>query len=288
VTCCLSCARKHVEIVEVYGRHFWVDDIAQGCPLVRSGRSARNRALAIPRANGGFFRLFEGSGTPCPPEYPALPPAVPVHASYGVGELRAGRETRLRASPVGLGRCGWIATGSQTGNAGNAGMKAPDWHGGGGEANSPQPNPSASRCDRDYPEGMGDAEAAQSQAQAPSASGASPGAVSTRARKGRTKRGEGLGGERPVPQNKRCLEDAVPGKPKKIGDRGTAVAKVLRSSFLCLEVRTPTGADGSCGPSAEKKRARSPRVARARSPGLAEERKRTKVSLRLPNTPFPV
>jgi hypothetical protein len=37
----------------------------------------------------------------------------------------------------------------------------------------------------------------------------------------------GLGVERPVPQNKRCLEDAVPGKPKKIGFRGIAEAKVL-------------------------------------------------------------
>ena len=25
VTCCPSCASKHVEIVEVYGHHFWVD-----------------------------------------------------------------------------------------------------------------------------------------------------------------------------------------------------------------------------------------------------------------------
>jgi hypothetical protein len=58
----------------------------------------------------------------------------------------------------------------------------------------------------------------------------------------------GAGGDWPVPQNKRCLEDAVPGKPKKIGDRGTAVAKVLRSSFLCLEVRTPIGADGFLRP----------------------------------------
>ena len=66
-----------------------------------------------------------------------------------------------------------------------------------------------------------------------------------------------MGGERPVPQNKRCLEDAVPGKPKKIGDRGTAVAKVLRSSFLCLEVRTPIGADGFLRPSAAVGRRKS-------------------------------
>ena len=52
--------------------------------------------------------------------------------------------------------------------------------------------------------------------------------------KGRTKRGEGLGGERPVPQNKRCLEDAVPGKPKKNWrprDRGSqGIAKLLLMS----------------------------------------------------------
>jgi integrase len=47
-----------------------------------------------------------------------------------------------------------------------------------------------------------------------------------RGSKGRTSEGEGLGGERPVPQNKRCLEDAVPEKPKKIGSRDPAEAKV--------------------------------------------------------------
>ena len=69
-----------------------------------------------------------------------------------------------------------------------------------------------------------------------------------RGSKGRTSEGEGLGGERPVPQNKRCLEDAVPEKPKKIGSRDPAEAKALRSSFLCLEVITPTGADGFLRP----------------------------------------
>src|SRR4029077_12410039 len=69
-----------------------------------------------------------------------------------------------------------------------------------------------------------------------------------RGSKGRTSEGEGLGGERPVPQNKRCLEDAVPEKPKKIGSRDPAEDKVLRSSFLCLEVRTPIGADGFLRP----------------------------------------
>jgi hypothetical protein len=97
----------------------------------------------------------------------------------------------------------------------------------------------------------------------------------------------GLGARGPSRKTNAVLRTRFPVSQKKIGDRGTAVAKVLRSSFLCLEVRTPTGADGSCGPTAEKKQARSPRVARARSPGLAEERKRTKVSLRLPNTPSP-
>ncbi len=29
VSCCDACARAHVEIVEVYGQHFWISDAAE-------------------------------------------------------------------------------------------------------------------------------------------------------------------------------------------------------------------------------------------------------------------
>jgi hypothetical protein len=48
--------------------------------------------------------------------------------------------------------------------------------------------------------------------------------------KGRTS--EGCGGvERPVPQNKRCLEDAVPGKPKKVGFRAGSRKQAHQEAF---------------------------------------------------------
>ena len=80
---------------------------------------------------------------------------------------------------------------------------------------------------------------------------------------GQTSEGEGLGGERPVPQNQRCLEDAVPGIAEKIGSRAFAEAKVLRSSFLCLGVRTPIGADGFLRP---ERYVALPRATRPTSP----------------------
>src|SRR4029077_10793769 len=56
----------------------------------------------------------------------------------------------------------------------------------------------------------------------------------------------GAGGDWPVPQNKRCLEDAVPGKPKKIGFRSRGSQGVAK--LLLMSWRTPIGADGSCAP----------------------------------------
>lgn len=52
MTCCLSCARKHVEIVEVYGRHFWVDD-----PAERSELPAE--MACTDRVHDQFARLFD-------------------------------------------------------------------------------------------------------------------------------------------------------------------------------------------------------------------------------------
>jgi hypothetical protein len=80
----------------------------------------------------------------------------------------------------------------------------------------------ARRCNKALHKGWGsaigheDAEAAQSHAQMQRAPVLlAPGLEGTDFR-----RGEGLGG--PSRKNKRCLEDAVPGKPKKIGSRRIA------------------------------------------------------------------
>jgi hypothetical protein len=75
--------------------------------------------------------------------------------------------------------------------------------------------------------GGGVAEAAQSQAQMATQVQRDP-VLLAPGLEGTDFRGvRGLGVERPVPQNKRCLEDAVPGKPKKIGFRGIAEAQML-------------------------------------------------------------
>lgn len=36
VSCCSSCAHAHPEIVEVYGQHFWVADLAERVALKAS------------------------------------------------------------------------------------------------------------------------------------------------------------------------------------------------------------------------------------------------------------
>ena len=56
-----------------------------------------------------------------------------------------------------------------------------------------------------------------------------------------------MGGERPSRKTNAALRTRFPVSRKNWLPR-TAVAKVLRSSFLCLEVITPTGADGFLRP----------------------------------------
>jgi hypothetical protein len=75
--------------------------------------------------------------------------------------------------------------------------------------------------------------AAQSTAMLLVTNAASPGVLAP-GLEGTDFRGVGGWGRRPVPQNKRRLEDALPGKPKKIGfrrDRGSqGIAKFLLMS----------------------------------------------------------
>jgi hypothetical protein len=69
-----------------------------------------------------------------------------------------------------------------------------------------------------------------------------------RGSKGRTSEGEGLGARGPSRKTNAVSRTRFPKSRKKIGSRDPAEAKALRSSFLCLEVITPTGADGFLRP----------------------------------------
>ena len=76
--------------------------IAQRCPLVRSGRSA-GPPSALPKAKLRVFRLFQGWGTPCPPNASLCRLPCQSMRSRGVGAYRVRAE---RTSATARGAAG--------------------------------------------------------------------------------------------------------------------------------------------------------------------------------------
>jgi hypothetical protein len=156
-------------------------------------------ALVLPKGNSAGFEGFGGWEPCCPPECPALPGKPPARC-------RAGANPCPRAS---LGVWGGVARWQRVPQA---------RPGGGWDANSTAnlsfPLEMLGDCGL-IREGWGMCRSGAIASAGAQRKWSEPRCASTGARRDGPRGVRGLGGERPVPQNKRCLEDAVPGKPKK-------------------------------------------------------------------------